>query len=49
MKTLRQIAQAMYELGIQKRDVGSELSKVVDYSFLEKVTGKTKEQLGYTA
>jgi ABC-type nitrate/sulfonate/bicarbonate transport system substrate-binding protein len=47
MKTLNQIAKAMNELGILNRDVTSELPKVIDYSFLEKATGKTKEQLGY--
>lgn len=49
MKTLRQIAKAMYELGIQPRDVSADLPKVLDYSFLEKATGKTKEELGYVA
>jgi ABC-type nitrate/sulfonate/bicarbonate transport system substrate-binding protein len=49
MKTLRQIAKAMYELGVQSRDVSADLPKVIDYSFLEKATGKKKEQLGYVA
>jgi ABC-type nitrate/sulfonate/bicarbonate transport system substrate-binding protein len=49
MSTIRSIAKAMYELGIQNRDVSSDLDHYIDYSFLEKATGKKKEQLGYSA
>lgn len=49
MATIRQISKAMYELGIQNRDVTDELPKFVDYSFLEKATGKQKNALGFTA
>lgn len=49
MQTIRQISTAMFELGIQNRDVKDEIVKNVDYRFLEKATGKTKEQLGYGA
>lgn len=47
--TVRGIARAMYELNIQNRDVTDDLKRYIDYSFLEKATGKTKEQLGYQA
>lgn len=49
IKTIRQISKAMYELGIQDRDVTNDLGKYIDYKFLEKATGKSKEQLGYVA
>lgn len=49
MGTIRQISKAMYELGIQKGDVTADLPKFVDYSFLEKATGKKKEALGFAA
>jgi ABC-type nitrate/sulfonate/bicarbonate transport system substrate-binding protein len=47
--TLRGIAKAMYELNIQNRDVTDDLNRYIDYKFLEKATGKTKDQLGYMA
>jgi ABC-type nitrate/sulfonate/bicarbonate transport system substrate-binding protein len=49
MGTIRSIAKAMYELGIQNRDVTADLDHYVDYKFLEKATGKKKEQLGFAA
>ena len=49
MGTIRQISKAMYELGIQKGDVTADLPKFVDYSFLEKATGKKKEALSFAA
>ena len=49
MNTIRHISKAMTELGIQDRDVTDSLPKFIDYSFLEKATGKSKEQLGYNA
>jgi ABC-type nitrate/sulfonate/bicarbonate transport system substrate-binding protein len=47
--TIRGIAKAMYELGIQNRDVTDDLNHYIDYTYLEKATGKTKDQLGYLA
>jgi ABC-type nitrate/sulfonate/bicarbonate transport system substrate-binding protein len=47
--TIRQISTAMYDAGIHNRDVASTITKFIDYSFLEKSTGKTKEQLGFKA
>ena len=47
INTIRHISKAMTELGIQDRDITDTLPNYIDYSFLEKATGKTKEQLGY--
>jgi ABC-type nitrate/sulfonate/bicarbonate transport system substrate-binding protein len=49
IKTIQQISKAMYELGIQNRDVTADLPKYIDYSFLEKATGKSKNDLGFSA
>jgi hypothetical protein len=38
----------MYDAGIHNRDVATTVDKFIDYSFLEKSTGKTKERLGYS-
>ena len=48
MGTIRSIAKAMYELGIQNRDVSADLDNYIDYKFLEKATGKKKQELGYS-
>jgi ABC-type nitrate/sulfonate/bicarbonate transport system substrate-binding protein len=48
MGTIRSIAKAMYELGIQNRDVSADLDNYIDYKFLEKATGKKKLELGYS-
>jgi len=37
----------MYDAGIHNRDVADVIDKFIDYRFLEKSTGKTKEQLGF--
>jgi len=47
--TIRRISTAMYDAGIHNRDVGASIDKFIDYSFLEKATGKTREQLGFNA
>jgi hypothetical protein len=47
MNMIRRISNAMTKLGIQDRDVTASLPKFIDYSSLEKATGRTKEQLGY--
>jgi len=47
--TIRRISTAMYEFGIQNRDVTANIDKFIDYSFLEKSTGKAKYKLGYSA
>lgn len=47
--TIRKISTAMYDAGIHNRDVADIILKFIDYSFLEKSTGKTKEQLGFKA
>ena len=49
MTTIRAICKAVHELGLEDRDVSSVIANRVNYSFLEKVTGKTKEELGYVA
>jgi ABC-type nitrate/sulfonate/bicarbonate transport system substrate-binding protein len=49
MKTIQQISKAMYELGIQNRDVTADLPKYINYSYLEKATGKSKNDLGFSA
>jgi ABC-type nitrate/sulfonate/bicarbonate transport system substrate-binding protein len=45
--TIRKISTAMYDAGIHNRDVADVIDKFIDYRFLEKSTGKTKEQLGF--
>jgi len=47
--TIRKISTAMYDANIHNRDVADIIPKYIDYSFLEKSTGKTKEQLGFKA
>ena len=42
-------AEVMLELGIIKRDVTQDMERAVDYRFLEKATGKKKEELGYVS
>lgn len=42
-------AEVMLELGIIKKDVTREMEEAVDYRFLEKATGKKKEDLGYVS
>ena len=37
----------MFELGIIKKDVASEMEQAFDYSFLAKASGKSKEELGF--
>lgn len=49
VETIRKISTAMYDAGIHNRDVATTIGKFIDYSFLEKSTGKTKDRLGYTA
>ncbi len=48
MTTLRDISKAMYELNILERDVTADLGNYIDYTFLERATGKKKEQLGFS-
>jgi ABC-type nitrate/sulfonate/bicarbonate transport system substrate-binding protein len=48
IETIRKISTAMYDAGIHNRDVATTVDKFIDYSFLEKSTGKTKERLGYS-
>jgi len=40
-------AETMFELGIIKKDVASEMEQAFDYSFLAKASGKSKEELGF--
>jgi len=49
MDTIRKICRAVHELGLEERDVSGIIQNRVNYSFLEKVTGRPKEQLGYVA
>ena len=42
-------AEVMLELGIIKKDVAPEMEQAVDYRFLEKATGKRKEDVGYVS
>ncbi|MGE3064621.1 MAG: ABC transporter substrate-binding protein [Hyphomicrobiaceae bacterium] len=42
-------AETMFELGIVKKEVAAEMEKAFDYSFLEKATGKSKEDLGFVS
>ena len=49
LETIRGITRTMYEAGVIKKDVTSLLASHVDYSYLEKATGKKKEELGYSA
>jgi ABC-type nitrate/sulfonate/bicarbonate transport system substrate-binding protein len=47
--TIRKISTAMYDFGVHNRDVAAGIDRFIDYRFLEKATGKTREQLGYNA
>jgi NitT/TauT family transport system substrate-binding protein len=49
MTTIKAICKAVYELGLEDRDVSPVIAQRVNYSFLEKVTGKTKAELGHAA
>lgn len=49
LDTIRKISTSMYDVGIHNRDVADVIDKFIDYTFLEKSTGKTKEQLGFKA
>lgn len=40
------IAKNMFELGYTNSDVSSQIPETVDYSYLEKATGKTDQELG---
>jgi ABC-type nitrate/sulfonate/bicarbonate transport system substrate-binding protein len=42
-------AEVMLELGIIKKDVTAVMERSVDYRFLERATGKKKEDLGYVS
>lgn len=43
------MADVMHELGLIKRNVTAEMQLAVNYTFLEKATGKPKEELGYVS
>jgi ABC-type nitrate/sulfonate/bicarbonate transport system substrate-binding protein len=47
MNTIKAICKAVHELGLEERDVSGVIANRVNYTFLERVTGRTKEQLGY--
>jgi len=49
MNTIRAICRAVHELGLEDRDVSPIIANRVNYSFLEKITGKPKAELGYAA
>jgi ABC-type nitrate/sulfonate/bicarbonate transport system substrate-binding protein len=49
MNTIKAICKAVYELGLEERDVSPVIAARVNYSFLEKATGKPKTELGYAA
>ncbi len=49
MPQAQAMARYMAQYGMAQSDVSAELPTIVDYSFLEKATGKTKTQLGGTA
>jgi len=49
MNAFYKMADVMYELGLIKRNVTAEMQLAVDYNFLEKATGKSKEELGYVS
>jgi len=48
MNTIRQIARALYELNIEREDVSGRMQQAITYEFLEKATGKKKEELGWS-
>lgn len=49
MNAFYKMADVMYELGLIKRNVTAEMELAVNYTFLEKATGKPKEELGYVS
>lgn len=49
MNTIRAICKAVHELGLEDRDVSPIIRNRVNYSFLEKITGKPKAELGHAA
>ncbi len=49
MNAFYKMADVMYELGLIKRNVTAEMQLAVNYTFLEKATGKSKEELGYVS
>lgn len=49
MNTIRAICKAVHELGLEERDVSPVIAARVNYSFLEKITGRSKADLGYVA
>lgn len=49
LATIRKICAAMYELNIQQRNVSDDIARYVDYSFLERSTGKSKNDLGFNS
>jgi ABC-type nitrate/sulfonate/bicarbonate transport system substrate-binding protein len=49
MNTIRGICKAVHELGLEDRDVSSVIGQRVNYSFLEKITGRPKAEFGHVA
>jgi ABC-type nitrate/sulfonate/bicarbonate transport system substrate-binding protein len=49
MRTIKAICQAVHALGLEDRDVSGVIANRVNYTFLERATGRTREQLGYAA
>jgi ABC-type taurine transport system substrate-binding protein len=49
MNTIRAICKAVFELGLEDRDVSPVIAARVNYSFLERITGKSKAELGHVA
>ncbi len=49
MNAFYKMADVMIELGLIKRNVTAEMQLAVNYTFLEKATGKPKEELGYVS
>lgn len=47
LPTIKAICKAVHELGLEDRDVSPIIERRVNYSFLERITGRPKEQLGY--
>lgn len=47
MNTIKAICKAVHELGLEERDVSPVIASRVNYTFLEKATGRSKEQLGH--
>jgi ABC-type nitrate/sulfonate/bicarbonate transport system substrate-binding protein len=47
LKTILPLTKALYELGIRDKDYSEQVRQNIDYSFLMKATGSSKEALGY--